>query len=365
MAGIAPAAARTLSELMARAGLSVGSGALGEVPVVTGALAGFRHRARLMVRGRAASPKIGIFSRGSHRIVDIPECPIHHPLINRVGAAVKGEMRSLGVAAYADRPHRGDLRSIQVVVERGSGRAQVVLVGNATSPAPLEALAARLGDILADDLHSLWWNGNPVRTNTILGPKWKHWSGPDAVRERIGAVDVYFPPGAFGQSNLEVADRLVRRVGEWVPDDARVVELYAGCGAIGLGLVGRSRSIVFNELHPDSLRGLEMGLAALPGAERQRARIDGGPAALCASRLMGADVVIADPPRKGLDPGLRAALCDRPPERFIYASCGLESFVRDCSELLASGRMRLVALEGFLFLPYTEHVETLGLFERC
>jgi len=363
--GIAPAAARTLAELRVRAGLSDGSACGGEVPVVMGAPTGFRHRARLMVRSRSASPKIGLFAPGSHRIVDIPECPIHHPLINRVASAVKREMRSLGVSPYADRPHVGDLRSLQVVVERASGRAQVVLVGNAESPAALEELAARLGETLADALHSLWWNGNPERTNTILGPLWKRWSGPDAVCERIGGVDVCFPPGAFGQSNLGVADAMVRRVAEWVPDGARVAELYAGCGAIGLGLLGRSREILFNEIAPDSLRGLAMGLAARPEPERKRARIEGGPAAHCAPHLAEADVVIVDPPRRGLDPEVCAALAARPPGRFIYASCGLDSFARDCEALLASGRMRLSALEGFLFLPYTEHVESLGLFEPC
>ncbi len=50
---------------------------------------GYRHRKRLAVRGRAASPKIGIFQEGSHRVVDIPRCLVHHPLVNEVAAITK------------------------------------------------------------------------------------------------------------------------------------------------------------------------------------------------------------------------------------------------------------------------------------
>ncbi len=59
---------------------------------------GFRCRARLSVRGRAASPKIGIFQQGTHRIVDIPRCPVHHPTINEVVAALKQAIRETGTA---------------------------------------------------------------------------------------------------------------------------------------------------------------------------------------------------------------------------------------------------------------------------
>jgi tRNA/tmRNA/rRNA uracil-C5-methylase (TrmA/RlmC/RlmD family) len=50
--------------------------------VVEGPPFGYRHRARLAVRGRSASPKVGIFQEGTHRIVDIPRCLVHHPLVN-------------------------------------------------------------------------------------------------------------------------------------------------------------------------------------------------------------------------------------------------------------------------------------------
>jgi tRNA/tmRNA/rRNA uracil-C5-methylase (TrmA/RlmC/RlmD family) len=73
------------------------------------------------------------------------------------------------------------------------------------------------------------------------------------------------------------------------------------------------------------------------------------------------DFVIADPPRKGLDPELLLALRTSPPQRFAYVSCDLDSFERDAAQLLES--QRLSSVEAFDLFPHTEHVETLAIFE--
>ena len=231
------------------------------------------------------------------------------------------------------RPHLGALRSLQVVVERGASVPRSCWWERRGSR-PLQPLARALEGLLADELHSLWWNGNPARTNVILGPHWHRFSGPETVRERIAGADVFFPPGAFGQSHLELADQLVEQVHAWVPEQRRVLELYAGCGPIGLGLLARSREVVFNEVSPAGLAGLALGLAVRPEAERARARLIPGEAGAAAPALAACDVAIADPPRQGLDAPLLEALLATPPERFIYASCDLGTFLPQARALV-------------------------------
>ena len=352
-----------MAELAHGAGLAHEAG-LAPPRVISGARLGYRHRARLAVRGRSNSPKLGIFQAGSHRLADIPRCLVHHPVINRVAAAVRRALRETATPPYAERPHRGALRSLQVVVERASQRTQVVLVGNASEPAPLEPLARALEPLLANDLHSLWWNGNPERTNVILGPHWQRLSGPEAVCERIAGVDVFFPPAAFGQNHLELADQLVAQVCAWVGDDRRVLELYAGCGPIGLPLLARSREVAFNEVSPAGLRGLALGLAARPEPERARARVIPGEAGAAIPALTECDTVIADPPRQGLDADLLEALIAQPPERLIYASCDATTFLAQARSLTQRSPLRLRELLAFELFPQTRHVETLALFTR-
>jgi 23S rRNA (uracil1939-C5)-methyltransferase len=284
-----------------------------------------------------------------------------------MAAELKAAIRETGVAPYADAPHAGVVRYVQGVVQRSDERVQVVVVGNEAEPHAtgplLDCLARRLGM----RLQGLFFNGQPERSNAIIGPHWRHWAGETSTRERIGGADVFFPPGAFGQANLAQADRLVERVHEWVPSAAHVLECYAGTGAIGLGCAGRAGSLVLNERSPHGLDGLARGVDALPPDARARVRVIEGPAEMAAPELRGSsppDVVIVDPPRKGICRELRAALVADAPARLVYVSCDVDSFLDDARVLLTSSALRLGALEAWAFFPFTEHVEVLARFDR-
>jgi 23S rRNA (uracil1939-C5)-methyltransferase len=320
---------------------------------------GHRHRARLAIRGRTRSPKVGLFQAGTHRIADTPNCRVHHPLINLAARALREAIRETGIEPYADRPHRGVLRYAQFVVERSTDRIQVVLVGRGTQPEILGALPEVFATKLGARLQGLFFNGQPERTNAILGPTMRRIQGEPATRERLGNVDVFFPPGAFGQNHLPLFERAVERITDLVPNESVVAEMYCGVGSIGLGLLGRAREIRFNERSPDGLKGLERGLEAQPAEARARARIFAGSAAERTDALDGADIVIVDPPRRGLDAELCEALASRPPDRLVYLACGLERLIEDLDRLQAPGGLQLVGIEAFDFFPFTEHVETL------
>jgi 23S rRNA (uracil1939-C5)-methyltransferase len=65
-----------------------------------------------------------------------------------------------------------------------------------------------------------------------------------------------------------------------------------------------------------------------------------------------------------LDPELAGYLSEHPPERFVYVSCSLASFVKDAAQLTSLGGLRLRALTAFNLMPFTDHVETVARFER-
>jgi 23S rRNA (uracil1939-C5)-methyltransferase len=356
--GIAPAARGALDELARAHGLP-------EVSVISGQTAGFRLRARLAIRGRLGSPKLGLFELGTHRVVHIPHCSVQHPLINRVAAVVRRALVDARVTSYSDKAHLGLARYLQVVVERSSQTAQVVIVANSATPTPLAACFDLIRERLGSELHSLWFNANLERSNTILGPDFQNWCGPASVVEHFGGAAVHYPPGAFGQNNLDIAQRIIEHVRAQVPEGARVAEFYAGVGAIGLSVVAQASEIRMNEVSPQSLHGLELGLAQLDPANRAKVAVVPGPAGAACLAASGAQVVIADPPRKGLDPELTEYLSEFPPERFVYVSCGLESFLNDAARLTSRGTLRLSALTAFNLLPFTGHVEIVARFDRA
>ena len=269
------------------------------------------------------------------------------------------------VTPYSEVPHVGLARYLQVVVERSSQSAQVVLVANSPTAEPLAACLDLIRERLGDELHSLWFNSHCERSNTVLGPEFVNWCGPASVIERFGGAAIHYPPGAFGQSNLEIAGRIVEHVRAQVPEDACVAEFYAGVGAIGLSLLPRVREIRMNEVGPHSLHGMALGIAALDAADRARVEVVPGLAGEAIAAASGADVVIADPPRRGLDRGLLEHLGQQPPELFLYVSCGLESLLEDTARLTSGGKLRLSGLTAFNLMPFTEHVETVARFERA
>jgi len=355
--GIPARALERLAAFAARDGLAAPA-------VIAGPPLASRHRARLLVRGRTRTPKIGIFQEGSHRLVDIPRCHTHHPLINRVAGAVRETAREIGVESYAERPHRGALRAIQVVIERRSQRAQLVLVENASTPGPVAELLPGLEARLADALHSVWWNGHPERGNAVLGSHWQRLAGPEVIWDEVADCEIAFPPGAFGQSQPELAERIARRAQSCVPEGARALELFAGCGPLGMGLLRRAERVAFNEQNPHGLDGLARSLALRPAEERARAALCPGPAEARGSEIAAADAVLLDPPRRGVAPELIEALGATPPRDLVWISCGLDAFLDQAERLRERAGLVLRALEAYALFPFTEHVETLAHFQR-
>ena len=343
---------------------------------VRGASTHYRRRARLMIRGRTRSPKIGVFQEGTHRIADIPRCFVHHPRINDVVAAMKDVIRELDVAPYHDVAHRGVLRAIQVTVRRPDDRVQIVVVVNEHDVDIVrrlaEGLLARLGDVV----HSVWFNGNTHRTNVILGPHWELVTGERDFVDRCGRIDLLSPPGAFVQANPAMFDRIIERIVTWTPPQSKVADLYCGTGAIGLNLAHRAESLLMAEMSPEACAAIRetvergLGREAIQSTETTKATaatehvvVREGRVEEVVPSVSNHDIVVVDPPRKGLHATFRKTLLAAPPKRLVYVACGVDAFVRDAQEFVAAG-LRLTALESFDLFPHTGHVELLARFER-
>lgn len=455
---------------------------------------------------------LGLFARGTHDLVQIPDCVAHHPRLNAAAAVIVEACDRSGIRAYDEAGGTGDLRYVQLTAVGAGGTSadldpsaavQVALVWNA--PAPLtsppsarvekseelpiperaEALAREIwragggaaggSDEQEDEggglIHSVWVNFNDSRKNDIVGEVWAHVAGPRWHWSRHGGADVCYTPGSFMQSNSGAYNELLRALSVHVPSGAAVSELYAGAGAIGLsiaagasvgsgteslgegegggvqtqadGTVGPDQSPVAttsrDSVGEDKIAALssvrcvecvaaaretfEVSAGRLPEAMRQRVSFEVARADQAVnSAVRDADVLIVDPPRKGLDAYTLAALTGGvarighgggeggaavkagsrrrnrrrrakrkdggggdaegepslvptsstvtlppPPDRLdilIYVSCGFDSFVRDCDALLGSGEWRIAHAEGFNFFPGGDALEVLAVFHR-
>ncbi|KAL5797175.1 hypothetical protein ACOSQ2_001995 [Xanthoceras sorbifolium] len=398
-------------------------------------LYGWRCRAKLAVRGTSTSPLIGLYQEGTHNVVDIPHCKTHHPCINAAVELLRQGIKELNVEPYDEDQGTGDLRYVQMAVttqntslrasERyRNGKVQITLVWNSRNEKSpnsdkLDALAKflwRSGGSRSKNhnIHSVWANFQTSATNVIFGNRWRHLLGESDFWEHVGGIDISLAPSSFGQANTRAFDILLRKLQKHVPYGASVTDLYAGAGVIGLSLAvsRKCRSVKCIEINKESKLSFEKTVSRLPKSVDSSISWHNADTSVDPlSWLVGSDVLVVDPPRKGLDKSLIDALQTlssverkakslsesssvkvkeekRPwilrareasvqigsktdsedsqslPRTLIYISCGWESFKEDCKSLLSSKTWQLEKAHGFNFFPGTQSIEVLAVFKR-
>ncbi|HSX10366.1 MAG TPA: methyltransferase [Chlamydiales bacterium] len=304
-----------------------------------------RYKAKLAIR---PGPQIGLFKRNTHDVIPIPHCLVHHPAINRAAHLLQQAMTLHNLSAYSEATATGTLRYAQFFVDRATSLVQLTLIINDT-----HNLQPLLDTLSTHDLwHSIWLNHQPKSTNTILGSTFQLIQGEPFLWQTLNSTPVPFHPGAFSQTHLPLFELMLRQIESWTPPNTRILELYAGVGAIGLTLASKAKEITLVENNP--FAHLSYNQAAKPNITYYPTDAKEAP-------LTTYDLIIVDPPRKGLDPELLPRLSA---PQLIYISCSFESFKRDYHQLLAHG-WRLKDAAGYLLFPGTNHVETLALFEKC
>lgn len=332
----------------------------------TGSTTGWRCRAKLAVRGCSQHPQIGLYKEGTHDVVDIPLCRVHHPQINRAVDVLKEWIASEAIPLYNETTGVGVLRYLQLVVERKTGRVQLSLVINEKSlNPPLQASLSKLWDRGAPALwHSLWVNFNETRHNVIFGSGWSLINGDSLLWEQFGGVSVCFQPSSFAQANLDLFELMLERLSAMIPSGSAVLEFYAGVGVIGLYLAKKCGRVICCEINPFAEKGFEMSRQRLDHDVSQKIEFHVGKSSDFVDKISEVDTIVVDPPRKGLEKQLLKALAEcSTPKKLYYISCGWSSFQTDCNTLIENG-WKLQNGEGYLFFPGSEQIEILALFEK-
>lgn len=336
----------------------------------TGLACGWRCRAKLAVRGTQHEPLIGLYEAGSHVVVDIPKCRVHHPLINQAADLLRQWIKTNGIVPYQEKTGKGTLRYVEMAVDRENQKVQLVLILNQREDEALvleeqKKAIQNLWEAHPKLWHSFWLNFNKRRDNIILGDRWLHLYGEVWLWDRFCGRHVCFHPASFAQANPEMFEKLLIKLQDKVPQGTHVVEFYAGGGVIGLTVLEKCKTLCCNEIVPLAEQCFNESCKLLPLELKNKVTFVCGPAENQINLInSNIDVVIVDPPRKGIDEALLSRLCSKSTlKRLIYVSCGWKSFQKDCLKLLESG-WKLTTAESFLFFPGSDHLEVLAVFDK-
>ncbi len=323
---------------------------------------GYRSRAKYVAAPQGDTLTLGAFAPRSHRVVETLGCRVVEPVVGRVARATTGALAETSLSIYDEVTRAGELRYAIV----RSGTDDTALVGIVTTSDARQGEVARAGDALVahPEVCGVVWIRNDLRSGGLLTEDIAPLAGRTTVVDEVGPTTADIDVTAFTQVNREQARRLYLRAAELaeVRAGARAVELYCGAGAIALHLAEAGAQVVGVERHEPAVAIARRAADAAGLGDRARFRAADAADYLAHADAGAEDVLVVDPPRKGLSAEARAAIARAPARSLLYMSCNPQSFARDAAALAPSYALELV--EPWDLMPGTPQVEILARFSR-
>ena len=338
----------------------IGGENLEEIPILSAPTCkAYRNKAQYPMASKKGRAYAGFFRAGTHQVVENSRCLILPELTDNVKDAVMDYVNQYRVTVYDEETHKGLLRHIYVRKGEVSGQILVCLVANGRKLPHIPGLLARLKKIPGFTTLVLAVNTRPG--NAILGDEFITLYGPGYIEDTLCGLTFRLSPRSFYQVNHHQAQRLydaaISQAG--ITKDDLVLDLYCGVGTITLAMAKAAGKVI----------GVEVVEQAVEDAKENALRNsienaeffcgDAGKAALeLESKGIKPDVVVVDPPRKGLNADTIEALHRMNPRRIVYVSCDPATLARDVALLKQRGYTLKNAMAADLF-PRCAHAESI------
>lgn len=320
----------------------------------------FRNKTQLPFQKRDQKIVYGLYRKGTHEVIPVEHCLVESRDANRVLEIVKEWAEQYQIPIYEETTHSGLLR--HVVVRKGQFTLQimVVIVCSQVEVPYLKELLHMLKNGITN-LKSVILNYNPARTNRILGGYNQVLWGESYIEEKLSQVYFRIYPNTFFQANpvqmLRLVDKLIKKT-EWQPTD-NVLEIYCGVGTIGLLLHPHIQHLLGLDSNVESIQaaGQNAQYNHLSRAEFHVWDVNSG----LPSPLPGnfqPNLIIVDPPRKGLPMKLLQDMTALRPDKIIYISCNPKSLIQNLVEFKQFGYSPSEIFPFDMF-PHTAQVECL------
>ncbi len=332
------------------------------LPPVPSAEEGFRSKAKMVAGGTAERPTLGILD-GERRGVDLRHCGLHTPGVHAALPVLADFVTRATLTPYDVAQRRGELKHV-LVTESPDAELMVRFVLRTSEALPrirkhLAWLAARLPGLAVVSV-----NLQPEHKAVIEGPDEVVLTERRTLPMRLDSgVTLRVRPGSFVQTNTAVAAALYAEARGWVDElAARTVwDLYCGVGGFALHLAGGGRRVTGVEASVEAVDGARRAAAdaGLPGVTLEAA--DAAAWVLARDPAEAPDLVVLNPPRRGIGPDLAGWLDRSAAGHVLYSSCHAGSLADD---LAAMGTWRAARARVFDMFPQTPHHEVLVLLSR-
>ncbi|SEM91557.1 23S rRNA m(5)U-1939 methyltransferase [Ligilactobacillus sp. WC1T17] len=328
---------------------------------------GYRNKAQVPVRKVNGKLEIGFFKQNSHDFMPLEHFMIQDPRIDEVLLAVRDILRDYHVPAYNEELNTGVIRHILVRRGHYSKEVMVVLVTRLKDLRQGQKIA-QLIQATCPDVVSVLQNVNPKRTNVILGQETKLLAGKETITDTLNDLTFEIGAKSFYQVNPTQTEKLyneaIKRA--HLTGEEVVIDAYCGIGTISLNMAKHAKKVYGVEIVPQAIKDAKENAKRNFLAHNTEFELGDAESWMARWQEKGIkpDVIMVDPPRKGLTESLIESAVLMQPQKIVYISCNPATLVRDLGQFKSRGyevTQPILPVDQF---PQTTHVETVVLMSR-
>ena len=325
---------------------------------------GYRNKAQVPVRTVQGQLATGFYKRRSHTLLPITDFYIQDPEIDRAILVVRDLLRQYNVPAYDEQRNAGVVRHI--MVRRGYfTRMMMVVIVTRTRQLPhAKEIVAGINAQLPE-VASIMQNVNAKRTNVILGDHSKTLWGQDYIEDQLLGSTFRISAQSFYQVNPQQTENLYGKAidAAGLTGKETVIDAYSGIGTISLTMARHAKHVYGVEIVPSAVADARVN-AELNGIDNVTFKLGKAEDVMqqWGEQKLAADVLMVDPPRKGLAPEFIAAVGSMLPKKVVYVSCNPATLARDIKALAEFGYVAKQTQPVDMF-PQTLHVESVTALE--
>lgn len=307
----------------------------------------YRNRVQLKCHHTGAGLAIGFFRHASHFVIDVEDCLLVAPAIQRTLALLRAELPTA--------PCPEGIPQVDVACG-DDGAVRVILHALAAGREPLRAWLQRFA--ARHRLNACLQSGRKETLEVV------HGEGDLEITVDEPELPLRYGPGGFVQVNPAQNRRMVAAMLELLELEgtASVLDLFCGMGNFSLPLARRAARVVGVEDHAPSIASARANATA---NRIHNVQFHAGDALAHMARCRTGefDLVVLDPPRSGHYPAVRELL-KLAPQQVLYVSCDPATLARDLLPLVHGG-YEVVASQPFDLFPQTWHIESMTLLRRA
>ncbi|QTF10735.1 23S rRNA (uracil(747)-C(5))-methyltransferase RlmC [Brenneria izadpanahii] len=330
------------------------------LPASPSAQSAFRNKAKMVVSGSVERPLLGMLHRDG-RAVDLCDCPLYPDSFGPVFDVLKLFIARAGLTPYNVARRRGELKYL--LLTESSSRGAFMLRFVLRSENKLAQLRAALPWLQQQlpQLEVISVNIQPVHQAIMEGKKEIILSDSSALAERLNHVPLYIRPQSFFQTNPHVAAALYATARDWVMElnIKSMWDLFCGVGGFGLHCASPGMRLTGIEISAEAIACARLSAEQLGFTQIAFQALDSTQFAVGNAQIP--DLVLVNPPRRGIGSELCAYLSRMAPGYILYSSCNAESMAKDMEALT---RYRPLRVQMFDMFPHTAHYEVLTLLQR-